>query len=283
MALTQTEFFALEHVSKRVRRRAGARRRVARRSGRANCWRWSARTAPANRRMMRLLEGVFTRRTAASSRLAAPPIAFARAARQPCRRHPRHPPGTGDRPQPDGRRKHLRRRHAAHGRHPARLAHARRADARRCSPTFGMQRDMRPRQLCATLGPAQRQMIEIMRAVRAGGRLIAFDEPTSSLTDDEARRLFRGHPPLARRWRLDRLHLAPAQRDHRARRPHRRAARRPAGRRSAGGRRSEQAIAKLMVGRDIADLFSRAEAESGTTPILEVIRPDHRRPCTTST
>src|SRR6185436_5359209 len=56
--------------------------------------------------------------------------------------------------------------------------------------TFGMQNDMRPRQLCSTLGPAQRQMIEIMRAVRAGGRLIAFDEPTSSLTDDEARRLF---------------------------------------------------------------------------------------------
>ena len=33
-----------------LRRRAGARRRVARRSGRANCWRWSARTAPASRR-----------------------------------------------------------------------------------------------------------------------------------------------------------------------------------------------------------------------------------------
>ena len=45
-------------------------------------------------------------------------------------------------------------------------------------------------------------MIEIMRAVRAGGRLIAFDEPTSSLTDDEARRLFAssvGCAPRARR------------------------------------------------------------------------------------
>ena len=41
--------------------------------------------------------------------------------------------------------------------------------------TFGMQQDMRPRQLCGTLGPARRQMIEIMRAIRAGGRLIAFD------------------------------------------------------------------------------------------------------------
>ncbi|KAJ56480.1 ABC transporter [Actibacterium mucosum KCTC 23349] len=56
---------------------------------------------------------------------------------------------------------------------------------------FGMSGDLRPTQKCDRLGPAQRQMIEIIRAVRAGGRLIAFDEPTSSLTDDEARRLFR--------------------------------------------------------------------------------------------
>ena len=56
---------------------------------------------------------------------------------------------------------------------------------------FGMDEGLRARDLCARLGPAQRQMIEIMRAVRAGGRLIAFDEPTSSLTDEEARHLFR--------------------------------------------------------------------------------------------
>lgn len=56
---------------------------------------------------------------------------------------------------------------------------------------FGMDNELRAEQKCDRLGPAQRQMIEIIRAVRAGGRLIAFDEPTSSLTDDEARRLFR--------------------------------------------------------------------------------------------
>lgn len=56
--------------------------------------------------------------------------------------------------------------------------------------TFGMASELRPRQTCAGLGPAQRQMIEIMRAVQAGGQLIAFDEPTSSLTDEETRRLF---------------------------------------------------------------------------------------------
>ena len=55
---------------------------------------------------------------------------------------------------------------------------------------FQMQDELSPRQMCEGLGPAQRQMIEIMRAVHAGGKLIAFDEPTSSLTDEEARRLF---------------------------------------------------------------------------------------------
>ncbi|MBN8630816.1 MAG: sugar ABC transporter ATP-binding protein [Rhodobacterales bacterium] len=55
---------------------------------------------------------------------------------------------------------------------------------------FGMDQELSPDQRCEGLGPAQRQMIEIMRAVHAGGRLVAFDEPTSSLTDEEARRLF---------------------------------------------------------------------------------------------
>ncbi|WP_319412577.1 sugar ABC transporter ATP-binding protein [uncultured Cohaesibacter sp.] len=56
---------------------------------------------------------------------------------------------------------------------------------------FGMEGELDPDQTCARIGPARRQMIEIIRAVRAGGQFIAFDEPTSSLTDDEARRLFR--------------------------------------------------------------------------------------------
>ena len=124
---------------------------------------------------------------------------------------------------------------------------------------------MRPRQLCATLGPAQRQMIEIMRAVRAGGRLIAFDEPTSSLTDDEARRLF----AVIRRLRAEGASIVYIS--HRLNeiieladrivvlRDGRLVDDSPA----AGA--SEQGIAKLMVGRDIADLFTRDSWRSGET------------------
>jgi len=41
------------------------------------------------------------------------------------------------------------------------------------------------------LSIAQRQMVEIAKALSRGARLIAFDEPTSSLSDREVRRLFK--------------------------------------------------------------------------------------------
>ena len=138
-----------------------------------------------------------------------------------------------------------------------------------------------PRQLCSTLGPAQRQMIEIMRAVRAGGRLIAFDEPTSSLTDDEARRLF----AVIRRLRAEGVSIVYIS--HRLNeiidladrivvlRDGRLVDDSPA----AGA--TEQGIAKLMVGRDVADLFTR-ESRSAGRVVLEVDRPDHRQGAATS-
>lgn len=49
------------------------------------------------------------------------------------------------------------------------------------------------------LSSAQRQLVEIMRALKSGVRVLALDEPTSSLTDDEVDRLFR----LVRKLRDD--------------------------------------------------------------------------------
>ncbi|WP_421724946.1 sugar ABC transporter ATP-binding protein [Bauldia sp.] len=41
------------------------------------------------------------------------------------------------------------------------------------------------------LSPAQKHIVEIIRALKPGVRVVAFDEPTSSLTVDETKRLFR--------------------------------------------------------------------------------------------
>jgi len=49
---------------------------------------------------------------------------------------------------------------------------------------------LNPTHLGETLSPAQRQLVEIVRALKAGVRLLCLDEPTSSLTDEEAERLF---------------------------------------------------------------------------------------------
>ena len=55
---------------------------------------------------------------------------------------------------------------------------------------FGLRETLSPWTRAGDLGAAQRQLVEIMRALRAGVRLLALDEPTSSLTEEETRRLF---------------------------------------------------------------------------------------------
>ena len=64
---------------------------------------------------------------------------------------------------------------------------------------FGLENDLSPWTRAGDLSPAQRQLMEIMRALRRGLKVLALDEPTSSLTEDEAQRLFR----VVRRLRDD--------------------------------------------------------------------------------
>jgi L-arabinose transport system ATP-binding protein len=134
---------------------------------------------------------------------------------------------------------------------------------------FGMSDSLRPQDHCTRIGPAQRQMIEIMRAVRAGGRLIAFDEPTSSLTDEEARHLF----GIIRQLQAEnvsiiyishRLNEIVALADRVAvLRDGRLVADLPA------KGLAEEDISRLMVGRELDDLFRRTKAQH-SDPILEV-------------
>lgn len=129
--------------------------------------------------------------------------------------------------------------------------------------TFGMQDVISPRQRCEGLGPALRQLIEIMRALRPGARLIAFDEPTSSLTEDEAGRLF----GVIRRLRNEGVAIIYIS--HRLReivgladrcvimRDGERVADEPI------ANLDEAKMVRLMVGRPVSDLFNRRERSLG--------------------
>lgn len=120
------------------------------------------------------------------------------------------------------------------------------------------------------LSSAQRQLVEIMRALKSGVRVLALDEPTSSLTDDEVNRLF----TLIRRLRDEGVAIIYVS--HRIKeilrlcdrvailRDGRLIAVRPA------SDLTDAEIVRLMVGRDLSDVFQRRPA--GTD--REVLRAD---------
>ena len=62
------------------------------------------------------------------------------------------------------------------------------ASAERIAATFGMQNLVR--QPVEGLGTGHRQLIEILKTLIYDTRIIAFDEPTAALSDEETRRLF---------------------------------------------------------------------------------------------
>ncbi len=142
---------------------------------------------------------------------------------------------------------------------------------RRSLAEYGFQ-DLLPVNLLGEqLSSAQRQLVEIMRALKSGVRVLALDEPTSSLTDDEVERLF----TLVRRLRDEGVAIIYVS--HRIKeilqlcdrvailRDGKLVTVRPA------VELTDDEIVRLMVGRELSDVFHRRPAASGR----EVLRAEN--------
>jgi L-arabinose transport system ATP-binding protein len=138
---------------------------------------------------------------------------------------------------------------------------------------YGFTAALDPATLGERLSAAQRQLVEILRALVSEVRVIAFDEPTSSLSDTEVDTLFR----LIRRLRDD--GVAVIYVSHRMREIFRIADRVTVLRdgQLVGTRpiaeTDEAALVRMMVGRDLSDMFvreSRGTAEPG--PVVLSVR-----------
>jgi ABC-type sugar transport system ATPase subunit len=134
---------------------------------------------------------------------------------------------------------------------------------------LGAEQVLQPETAGRQLSPAGRQLVEILRALTGQARVIAFDEPTSSLTGYEVDLLFR----LITQLRSDGLAIAYVS--HRLREVFEIAGRvvvlrdgRFVAERTAAGT-SEAELVRLMVGRDLTSAFGR-EPVSGGRPVLEV-------------
>ncbi len=134
------------------------------------------------------------------------------------------------------------------------------AEVRRSLAEYGFEGVLPMNLLGDQLSSAQRQIVEIMRALKSGVRVLALDEPTSSLTDDEVERLF----TLVRRLRDEGVAIIYVS--HRIKeilqlcdrvailRDGRLIAVKPA------AELTDAEIVRLMVGRDLTDVFQRRPA-----------------------
>ncbi|MEV2225519.1 sugar ABC transporter ATP-binding protein [Nocardia vinacea] len=128
---------------------------------------------------------------------------------------------------------------------------------------LGFDRDLDPDTIGSKLTAAQRQLVEIMRALTTDAKVIAFDEPTSSLSDHETESLF------ALIGRLREQGLAVIYVSHRMREIFRLADRVAVLRDGAlVGERAiadttDREIVRMMVGRDLSTLFARKHNAPG--------------------
>jgi ribose transport system ATP-binding protein len=129
--------------------------------------------------------------------------------------------------------------------------------------------DIHPDTIVQTLGVGAQQLVEVARALVSDARVIVFDEPTSSLTERDAERLF------AVINRLRSKGIAIVYISHFLEEVQRVAQRYTVlrdGRTVAGGLLSETtqtAIVAAMVGRDLTDLFPQVEHHPGEV-VLEL-------------
>lgn len=124
---------------------------------------------------------------------------------------------------------------------------------------LGFEKVIHPDQLGSELTPAQRQLVEILRALTGDAKVIAFDEPTSSLSENEVEALF------ALIDRLRNQGIAIIYVSHRMKEIFRLADRIAVLRDGTlagvlqAARTNEGEVVRLMVGRDLSTLFARQE------------------------
>lgn len=143
------------------------------------------------------------------------------------------------------------------------------AQVRRDLAEYGFTGSLDPAALGSQLSAAQRQLVEILRALASKVRVIAFDEPTSSLSDHEVEALF----GLIRRLRSDGVAILYVS--HRMPEIFRIADRVAVLRdgQYVGDRRVAETdnaeLVRMMVGRDLTDMFVREPRPPGDV-VLEV-------------
>jgi L-arabinose transport system ATP-binding protein len=137
---------------------------------------------------------------------------------------------------------------------------------------YGFTSALDPDALGSELSPAQRQLVEILRALTEPVRVIAFDEPTSSLSDTEVGALFR----LIRRLRDD--GIAVIYVSHRMNEIFQISDRVTVLRDGAlvasvtTAETDEAGLVRMMVGRDLTDMFVRERRPRPSGPPALAVR-----------
>ncbi|MDA5283724.1 sugar ABC transporter ATP-binding protein [Streptomyces sp. Isolate_45] len=141
---------------------------------------------------------------------------------------------------------------------------------------LGFDKVLDPDLLGSQLTPAQRQLVEILRALTGEAKLIAFDEPTSSLSECEVDALF----ALIRRLRDD--GIAVVYVSHRMQEIFQLADRIAVLRDGAlvgvqdAATTTEGDLVRLMVGRDLSAMFTRKRVVTGRLVLdVRAVTTDH--------